>query len=329
MRTSAKNSAPAEPNSASEGRKHTLPPLKALLAFAAAARHGSFAQGADELGVTPSAVSHQIQILEDFLGVKLFQRHAGRVTLTNEGRIYGHEVEHALGIIADATTLVAPQSQQGHLVIASGPSFAAKWLQPRMSDFQSAHPDVKIRLSTLSGTEDLDTSRFDIAIAYALPVTTKHQVAPLLVERLRPLCSPALADRIGLRTLQDLARATLIHSTNAVTWSDYFRRVGAGQLKPAGEFWLDRSSMAIDAAVSSRGVVLESELLVEQELRDGRLIAPFDDATCSIEATSYYLVRPKGFRSGAQNIAFEKWLRAALAEANLARLPEAPASRMG
>ncbi len=319
MGANAKNSPPCELRSTGAAKRPRLPPLKALLAFEAASRHGSFSQGAEELGVTPSAVSHQIQVLEDFLGVKLFQRHAGRATLTGEGRIYSRELEHAFGAIAEATKLVAPQSQQDHLVIASGPSFAAKWLQPRLSEFQSAHPDVRVRLSTLSSTDDLDTSRFDIAIAYALPQTTRHQVRPLLVERLRPLCSPTLARELGLRTLRDLSRATLIHSTNAVTWTDYLRKLGFSELRAANEFWLDRSSMAIDAAVSGRGVVLEGDVLVEQELRDGTLIAPFDDETCSIEATSYYLVRPKGFRSGAQITAFEKWLRSALPEANLTK----------
>jgi LysR family glycine cleavage system transcriptional activator len=192
-------------------------------------------------------------------------------------------------------------------------SFAAKWLQPRLSDFQRAYPDVKVRLSTLSGPEELDSDRFDIAIAYELPATTRHNVEPLLVERLRPLCSPALAARIGLHTLPDLARATLIHSRNAVTWRDYLHRLGMDELRPENEFWLDRSSMAIDAAVAGRGVILEGEILTEDEVRDGKLIAPFDDSSTSLESTSYYLVRPKGFRSGAHGAAFVKWLRSALA----------------
>jgi LysR family glycine cleavage system transcriptional activator len=290
------------------------------MAFEAASKHGSFARGAEELGVTPSAVSHQIQVLEDFLGVKLFLRHAGRATLTSEGRIYSRELEHAFDVIAGATSLVAPQSQHGHLVIASGPSFAAKWLQPRLSAFQSAHPDLKIRLSTLAGTEELDTLRFDIAIAYELPATTKHTAEPLLVEHLRPLCSPALAERLNLRDIADLARATLIHSRNVVTWRDYLRRLGAGETVPANEFWLDRSSMAIDAAVDGRGVILEGEILVEQEIRDGRLIAPFRESDC-VEATSYYLLRPKGYRGGGQSAAFERWLRTTLDAAGATNHP--------
>ena len=303
-------------SSSGRPRAPRLPPLKALAAFEAASRHGSFAQGADELAVTPSAVSHQIQQLEEFLGVQLFQRHAGRAVLTAAGKIYAREIELAFGAISDATNLIAPQSQSGHLVIASGPSFAAKWLQPRLADFVRNHPNVKIRLSTLSSFEELETARFDIAIAYGRPPAPQREVEPFLRERLRPLCSPALAGALGLRTPADLAKATLIHSANALTWVDYFRQVGAGAVEPANELWLDRSTMAIEAAANGLGVVLESEILATEELRDGRLMAPFGDAY-TVEVTSYFLVKSTSFRSDTQVSVFEKWLREAIAAANL------------
>lgn len=291
--------------------------MKALLAFEAASRHASFAQGAEELGVTPSAVSHQIQQLEAFLGVPLFQRSAGRATLTSAGRIYAREIEHAMGVIADATTLVAPQPQSGHLAIAAGPSFATKWLQPRLPDFLRAHPEIRVRFSTISASDDLESRNFDIAIAYGAAAVPGRHVEPLLVERLRPLCSPGLAASLGLGTPQDLARATLIHSVNALTWAEYFRRVGAGEVRPINELWLDRSTMAIDAAVGGLGVVLESEILAADELRDGRLIAPLGDHAHTVETTSYFLVRSRSSRGNLQIAAFEKWLRAAIATANL------------
>jgi LysR family transcriptional regulator, glycine cleavage system transcriptional activator len=320
MGARAKNSTPAQSGSPSISQgagRPRLPPLKALLAFEAASRHGSFAQGAEELGVTPSAVSHQIQQLEEFLGVSLFQRHAGRALLTAAGRTYAREIEHAMGIILEATSLVAPQSQAGPLVIASGHSFAAKWLQPRLPDFLRAHAGMRVRLSTLSAHDDLESNRFDIAITYGLPSTAQRHVEPLLVERLRPLCSPALASAIGLAAPKDLARATLIHSTNALSWTEYLRQVGAGEVRPHNELWLDRSTMAIEAAVDGLGVVLESEILAAEELADGRLVAPFGERTYTVETTSYFLVRSPGSRSGPQIAAFEKWLRGAIASANL------------
>lgn len=315
MGARAKNSASRK--SRSTGRRPRLPPLKALLAFEAASRRGSFAQGAEELGVTPSAVSHQIQQLEAFLGVTLFQRHAGRAVLTNAGRLYAREIEHALGAIADATELVAPQSRSGNLVIACSPSFAEKWLQPRLGEFLKAHPEIRVRLSTISVLQDIDSVRFDIAIAYGSPAAGKRQIEPLLVERLRPFCSPTLSRALSLKTPRDLERATLIHSVNALTWAEYFRRVGVGEVRPVNELWLDRSTMAIDAAVGGLGVVLESEILAAEELSEGRLVAPFRKHAHTVEATSYYLVRSSSSRNGPQIAAFEKWLKAAIATANL------------
>ena len=315
MSASSKNSPPQRDSPAAVRRG--LPPLKALLAFEAAARRGSFAAGAEDLCVTPSAVSHHIQQLEDFLGVKLFHRQAGRAAMTSAGQVYAAEIEVAFGRIAEATNLVAPKPTAGQLVIVSGPSFAAKWLQPRFSGFLGAYPDVKVRLTTLSGSEDLEAGGYDVAIAYGRPTGSHREVTPLLVERLRPLCSSALAAALRLRAPRDLCRATLIHSKNALTWADYFRRLNHPHLQPANELWLDRSSMAIEAAVSGLGVVLESELLTERELADGRLVAPFDDPTCSIETASYFLVKSRKSRPSSQSAAFERWIRAALTEATL------------
>lgn len=297
--------------------KTRLPPLKALLAFEASARLGSFAQGAEELSVTASAISHQIGQLEDFLGVQLFQRHSGRATLTPAGTGYAKEVQRAFNIIGDATRYVAPQSQGGHLVIASGPSFAAKWLQPRLSDFLKKAPEIGVRLSTLSSHEELDANRFDIAITYGRPAANNRVIEPLLKERLRPLCSPDVVSAVGLCTPADLERTTLIHSNNGLTWGEYLRHVGLHTFRAKKELWLDRSIMAIEAASKGLGVVLESEILAADELRDGRLVAPFEDPAFSVEVTSYYLVKPTGFKAGNQVSIFENWLREALIDSKL------------
>jgi LysR family glycine cleavage system transcriptional activator len=313
----AKNSAPGQVRSSQAAARYPLPPLKALLAFSTAARHGSFSQAAEELAVTPSAISHQIQQLEAFLSVRLFQRHAGRAVLTSAGRTYAKEVETAFETIVNATDLVAPQFQRGHLVIASSPSFAGKWLQPRFSDFIQAHPDIKLRLSTLSDRDDLESGQFDIAIVYGTRPETRKPVEPLLVERLRPLCSPALAAEARLSLPADLARVTLIHSANALTWTDYFRQIGEGGLRPEKEIWLDRSAMALDAAVASLGVVLESDLLASEELRAGKLVAPFGDAAFTVTTPTYHLVRSTSRRNGTKMSVFETWLQAELGRSHL------------
>jgi LysR family glycine cleavage system transcriptional activator len=321
MGASSKNSAADEMESTERPR---MPPLKALSAFEAASRHGSFSRAAEELGVTPSAISHHIQKLEDFLGVRVFSRHAGRAVLTNAGRLYADEIERAFGTIMGATRLVAPQSQRDHLFIASGPSFAAKWLQPRIGNFIGQHPEIGIRLSTITDLRDLETIRFDLAIAYGRPpVVNDRQIEPLLAERLRPLCSPRLIEQLELREPDDLSRATLIHSSNALTWTDYLRKVVGASIKARHELWFDRSTMAIDAAVEGLGVVLESEILAAEELAKGTLVAPFRLSKFEVETVSYYLVRSAEAKGRSHVRAFENWLREKISAANLQTTPVA------
>ena len=315
MGASSKNSAADELESTQRPR---MPPLKALLAFEAASRHGSFSRAAEELAVTPSAVSHHIQKLEDFLGVRVFSRHAGRAVLTNAGRIYASEIERAFGTIIGATQLMAPQSQRDRLFIASGPSFAAKWLQPRIGNFIEQHPEIGIRLSTISDLRELETTRFDLAIAYGCPpAASGKKVEPLLAERLRPLCSPRMIEQLQLRDPTDLSRATLIHSSNALTWIDYLRKVVDANVRPRHELWFDRSTMAIDAAVEGLGVVLESEILAADELRKGTLVAPFHHPKFEVETVSYYLVRSTEAKGRDTVSMFEGWLRMKISAANL------------
>jgi LysR family glycine cleavage system transcriptional activator len=288
------------------------PPLKALLAFEAVSRHATFAQGAEELGVTPSAVSHQIQQLEDFLGVRLFRREAGRAALTNAGRVYAQEIGRAFALISNATNLVAPQTRSGNLVIASSPSFATKWLQPRLPDFLSACPGIKVRLFSFFASEGFENVRCDVAVTYGRPQAVQNHSEPLLTEIFRPLCSPKLVSALRLQTPRDLSCATLIHSINALTWSEYFGRIGESELRPQNELWLNPSSLAIDAAVAGLGVILESELLAAQEIADGRLVAPFAQERFGVATESYFLVRPAGSRNATQVGRFEDWLRRAM-----------------
>jgi LysR family glycine cleavage system transcriptional activator len=133
-------------------------------------------------------------------------------------------------------------------------------------------------------------------------------VTPLMTEKVRPLCSPSLARALDLRTVSDLSRATLIHSANTLTWEAFFRRTGITGVSAHNEFWLDRSTMAIDAAVDGLGVILESDILTQAEYEEGRLIAPFDDTRASLSADSYYLVTPRGYRSHHHRAAFNDWL---------------------
>lgn len=316
IRTILKNSRPDEPASVDPPTKRRLPPLRSLVAFEAAARHANFTLAAAELAVTPSAISHQIQTLEDFLGTKLFLRQPGQIALSSTGILYRSEVEAALNALADATQRIAPQSQTNTLLILSSPSFAAKWLQPRLPRFMAEHPDIRLRVATIANSASIATIRFDVAICYEVPVIADMNVTPFTSERIRPLCSPGLASALSLRTLSDLRRATLIHSANSVTWDAFFRQLGASSIRPYNEMWLDRSTMAIEAAVAGLGVALESDILTQNECAEGQLVAPFDDEQASITANAYHLVTPRGYRSRHYCAAFVDWLRASISPGN-------------
>ena len=316
MGASSKNAGGDDSKSSGAVRRPRLPPLKSLLAFEAAARHGSFTEGALEIGITPSAVSHHIQQLEVFLGIPLFQRHAGRAVLTAAGRTYSQELEQAFGTIASATGLIARQSQRGHLTIAVANSFSTKWLQPRFENFLKANPHLKVRLATLH-THELEANHYDIAIAHGPQRPGVKLGEPLVAERLRPLCSPQLVRELDLQHPRDLVRATLIHSNTPLTWVDYFRRVGVPEVQSANDLWLDRSAMAIEVAARGLGLVLESEVLAEAELRDGSLIAPFADPKFHIEVVTYFLIRSSSLRNAAEAAVFERWIRSEIKSADL------------
>lgn len=157
--------------------------------------------------------------------------------------------------------------------------------------------------------ESLNRDRCDVAIVYGRPPAAQSRSKPLLVEKLRPLCSPSLKAALDLQTPQELSRATLIHSVNVLSWTEYLRRIGNGDVRPQNELWINPSSIAIDAAVAGVGVILESELFTERELRDGRLIATFAREDLCVEAASYFLIRPPGSKNLSQVSTSEGWFR--------------------
>lgn len=303
-------------NSPQAPKRVRIPPFKSLLAFEAAARSGNFTRAAEELGLTPSAISHHIQSLEDFVGVKLFRRAAGQVTLTAQGDLYWKDLEAAFRLIGDATERIAPQTQVNSLVIAAGPSFAAKWLQPRLPLFLGCHPGIKVRVSTFSDPAELADMRFDVGISYRGPNVAGLKFRPLIREYVRPLCSPALAAALSLKGIEDLSRATLIHSENAISWEEFFRRNGMMTEEPRSQLWLDRSAMAIEAAVNGLGVILESDILTRAELKDGRLTEPFAENVPAMEVTSYFLATRSNYRTRRHCTAFIKWLVGTIPAAN-------------
>jgi DNA-binding transcriptional LysR family regulator len=284
-----------------------LPPLPSLVAFEAIARRRSFALAASELHLTPSAVSHQVARLEDFLGVKLFERSSRGVKLSPAGEAYLQRVGGALGAIGAATDDVR-QGVRNSLYVHASPSFASLWLMPRIGQFAQAHPGVSLFLSASHLHSDFELGQVDIDIRYGIPAWPQLMVKPIFREPIMPLASPSFIERHQIRTPADLLQVPLIQSTvGVVQWGDWFAL--HPPLKRPDRFALrfDRALMALDAAVQGLGVALESTVIGEGHIEAGRLQPVFDPAW-AIPVQAHFVVYPErhGFRSEVTQ--FLEWL---------------------
>lgn len=284
-----------------------LPPLPSLVAFEAIARRRSFALAAAELHLTPSAVSHQVARLEDFLGVRLFDRSSRGVKLSPAGEAYLQRVAGALGAIGAATDDVR-QGVRNTLYVHASPSFASLWLMPRIGQFAQTHPGVSLFLSASHMHSDFELGQVDIDIRYGVPTWPQLVVQPVFQEAIMPLASAAFIKRHQIRTPADLLQVPLIQSTvGVVQWADWFAL--HPPLKKPDRFALrfDRAMMAMDAAIQGLGVALESTVIGGGHIEAGRLQPVFDSAW-SLAVQAHFVVYPErhGYRSEVGQ--FLQWL---------------------
>lgn len=255
-----------------------LPPLKSLQAFEAAARLSSFIRAAEEIHITPSAVSHRIRELERELGLQLFHRIHRSVVLTDAGRAFAQEVGEAFGRIEAATLNASRGGKSDLLTVHVVPSLAAQWLMPRMARFSAAYPDIDLRLNASTDVVDLSDGAVDYDIRYGAVLEQAGMVVEKLpMETIVVLCSPKLLEgRAALRKPKDLAHHMLIHSeVNLYRWRDWQRDHPGVELNLERGPRFDRTFMAISAAIDGLGVCLESLMLAQRELDSGRLVLPF------------------------------------------------------
>lgn len=286
-----------------------LPPLNTLRSFEAAARLASFSKAADELHVTHGAVSRSVAQLEDFLGLKLFQRRARQVTLTPAGATYAARVRDSLDRLAAATLALTQDDAKGPLSVSTTPNFAVKWLVPRLVRFRRAHPGIDIRLETSERLTNFDADGIDLALRFGRGVYP-GLISVLIVSADQfPACSPALlTGPHPLRQPSDLAHHTLIHDDFAIDWAAWLRfaRV-AGVDAELGPVY-PSSALAIEAAAQGEGVALVRSALVAADLASGRLVKPFELSLPSDAA--YYAVCPPRALERARVKAFRDWLLA-------------------
>ncbi len=287
--------------------RRKIPSNSALMAFEASARHGSFARAADELALTEGAISRQIGRLEAFLGVTLFERVGNRVRLLPNGERYAAQVRETLDRLErDSQYLMGQPSEGASLDIATIPTFAARWLIPRLARFREKHPNIIVHLAERMEPFVLAGSGFDAAIHFEHPAWTGMRTHRLLHETLVPVCNPALLDRReGAVSLDELPR--LHRRQNPDAWRRYAQETGIALANPAIGARYDLHIMLIEAALAGLGVALVPRLYIETELAEGRLIAPWPDSQ-SISKT-FCLILPEPIRLSDGPIqVFANWL---------------------
>ena len=258
--------------------EHELP-LNAIRAFEAAARRGSFVEAAKDLHVTHWAIGKQIRLLEDWLGVPLFERRTRGVALTDQGADLLTDVTSALSRLTSATgRLRGPDPARrvsGVVRVNVLPSVALRWLLPRLSEFQEAFSNVEVKISTTSRKLRYVGTAFDIGIRSGVEHGTGIACETLMPDRRLPVCAPRILRDRPIETAHDLRRHTLLHSTTTRSaWAKWFSAAGAPGLVPVRHLELDHTYLQLQAAVDGLGVALGSLPLIEADIAAGRLVCP-------------------------------------------------------
>ncbi|MEX3975304.1 transcriptional regulator GcvA [Paraburkholderia caribensis] len=284
-----------------------LPPFPALRAFEAAARRNSFTAAADELHVTHGAISRQVAALEAWVGVQVFHRNGKRVRLTEDGRRYLSKVQDAFDSIAAATDQLRDTGVVHVLRVNALPTFAMKWLLPRLSQFQRMAPNVELRLATSNQpVETLDS--FDVAVRRGPAHWPNCASGQFLDESEIPVCSPALLKRLPIHTADDLARHVLLHSdTRPDAWHHWLQAAGV-KAKCRKKQSFDHFYLALQAAVDGLGVALGPLPLLDDELASGRLVTPMEAPR--IDARGYWWVARREVANAPLVEQFCRWLEA-------------------
>jgi LysR family glycine cleavage system transcriptional activator len=287
-----------------------LPSLNGLRAFEAAARHLSFTQAASELNVTQTAISHQIKRLEQELGVRLFVRQNRALTLTPEASQYLPGVRAAFNDLKLATDRLLRKDQDHVLTVSTLASLAAKWLLPRLSAFQEAHPGIDVRITTSTSLVDFERDNVDAAIRYGRGQWPGMRADWLMADEVFPVCSPALLNgKKPLKCPEDLRDHVLLHTSNANSddWRLWLTAAGLPtnvSKQPGVTF--DLVFMTIQAAIDGIGVAMGRTSYVKDDIAKGRLVVPFKIALPA--DAGFYLVSPQTRADSPKLSAFREWL---------------------
>ena len=294
--------------------KRSLPPLNSVRAFEVAARHMSISLAASELRVTPAAISHQIRLLEDHVGLPLFVRNGRGLALTDAGSAGLRDLREGFARLSAAMDAIDSLGEAGVLSVSVAPSFASKWLLPRLELFQHAHPEIDVHVSASVQVSDFVKDGIDVAIRYGSGRYSDLSVERLLTESVVPVCSPDyLMEHGPFYLASDLTEATLLHDDSpdndpsCPNWEMWLSAAGAPNIDSARGPRFNQSSLVIEAATLGRGVALAKTALAARDLRQGRLVQPLSSAMKVDFA--YYVVAPRAKLNLPKVSYFIDWLR--------------------
>jgi LysR family glycine cleavage system transcriptional activator len=284
-------------------------PLRAIAVFHTAARAGSVSRAAQELGVTPSAISQQIASLEVHLGTSLMVKSGRRVVLTEAGERYFEMIAENIDRIADATQNVRGYMSSKSLSVRATPTLSTKWLLPRLNRFLEANPELDVHVDATNEPTDFSREGVDIEIRHGEGSWYGLFVEGLAEERFLPVCAPTLCAP-GVLEASDLSSYRLIHSVKSqMQWGRWFAAAGVATRATWRRVLFDRSHMAIDAAVNGIGIALESDLMMWRELQEGTLICPLRHPPPAKRVTQWLVCPHDRLRRRRVRI-FLDWVRA-------------------
>lgn len=284
-----------------------LPPLNALRAFEAAARHLSVKIAAEELCVTPGAVSQMLRNLEDHLGVKLFERVNRGILLTQAGRDYLPPIRNAFRQIADASRRVAVSADTGILTLSVTPFFASAWLVPRLKLFQEAHPNIDLQVLTSGALVDFSRGGVDIAVRHGVgryPGLRSYRVVSV---EMVPVATPSIVERLGMpESAAELTRWPHVHDADRKGWSLWFQAQGIDDVElPRGSSF-DDSGLLLNAVIAGQGAGLLPAAMVALDIKGGRLVRLAKPT--HMETFAYYLVYPEPNHDNPKISALRDWI---------------------
>lgn len=289
-----------------------LPNLTALRAFEAAARYGNFSRAAEEIHVTHGAISHQVRALEEELGVQLFTRLGKRITITADGQQFAETIRTSLTEIATAADALTANANQKRLTLTTMPSFASRWLAPRLGSFIDLHPDIELMLQSSLQIVDLKRNPVDVAIRFGFGNYPGLVVEKLLDDFYYPIASPNYRGGNLPATPHDLTQCTLIRADHDHPWMPWFRAAGLDLPEPKGGLVFEDSSLLVRSAINGNGIALARHVLAMREIASGQLVRLFDIAIPSTRSY-YFACTPQSFNKPEVQ-AFHAWLMVQIAE---------------